>query len=110
MKKVYNGGFVPQFSVSMLKEIIALVGDYVPETRKYKPKLSEKYMKNRNMKSFSKETLNFFFTKFWASYILDLAKPDTVLLNSIRLFDAIFWITKHKETLKSHVVKLVKGA
>ena len=56
MKKVYHDGFVPQFSVSMLKEIIALVGDYVPETRKYKPKLSEKYMKNRNMKSFSKET------------------------------------------------------
>ena len=29
------------------------------------------------MKSFSKETLNFFFRKFWASYILDLGKTKT---------------------------------
>ena len=33
MNKVYNGGFSPQLSVSMLKETIALVGDYVYETR-----------------------------------------------------------------------------
>ena len=25
MNKVYNGGFVPEFSLSMLKEIVALV-------------------------------------------------------------------------------------
>ena len=34
MNKVYNGGFAPEFSVSMLKEVIALVRDYVSEMRK----------------------------------------------------------------------------
>ena len=34
MKKVYIGGFAPEFSVSMSKETIALVRDYVSETRK----------------------------------------------------------------------------
>ena len=34
MKKFYNGGFAPGFSVSMLEETIALVRDYVSETRK----------------------------------------------------------------------------
>ena len=34
MNEFYNGGFSPEFSVSMLKEIIALVQDYVSETRK----------------------------------------------------------------------------
>ena len=29
MNKVHNGGFSPEFSVSMLKEIIAMVWDYV---------------------------------------------------------------------------------
>ena len=29
IKEIYNGGFSPEFSVSMLKEIIALVWDYV---------------------------------------------------------------------------------
>ena len=29
MNKVYNGGFSPELSVSMLKETIALVWDYV---------------------------------------------------------------------------------
>ena len=43
MNEVYNGGFTPEFSVSMLKKIIALVWDYVSETRKYKAKLAEKY-------------------------------------------------------------------
>ena len=33
MKEVYNGGFAPKFSVSILKETIALVWDYVSETR-----------------------------------------------------------------------------
>ena len=32
MNEVYNGGFAPEFSVSMLKETIALVRDYVSET------------------------------------------------------------------------------
>ena len=34
MSKVYNSGFTPKFSVSMLKEIIVLVSDYVYETWK----------------------------------------------------------------------------
>ena len=34
MNEVYNGGFAPEFNVSMLKETIVLVGDYVSETRK----------------------------------------------------------------------------
>ena len=29
MNEVYNGGFAPEFSVSMLKETIALIRDYV---------------------------------------------------------------------------------
>ena len=33
-KEVYNGGFVPEFKVSMSKEIVPLVLDYVCETRK----------------------------------------------------------------------------
>ena len=37
------------------------------------------YMWKRNMESFSNETLNFFFRKFWASYILDLAKTVRAL-------------------------------
>ena len=46
MNELYNGGCVPQFSVSKLKETIALVRDYVYETRKEKTKLAEKYMQN----------------------------------------------------------------
>ena len=34
MNEVYNGGFAPEFSVSMLKETIVLVQDYVSENRK----------------------------------------------------------------------------
>ena len=34
MNKVYNDGFLPEFSVSIIKEIIALVWEYVYETRK----------------------------------------------------------------------------
>ena len=34
MKQFYNGGFAPEFSVSVLKKTIALVQDYVSETRK----------------------------------------------------------------------------
>ena len=44
MNEVYNGGFAPEFSVSMKKETIALVRDYVSETKKEKAKLAEKYM------------------------------------------------------------------
>ena len=34
MNEIYDGGFVPEFSVLMLKESMALVRDYVSETRK----------------------------------------------------------------------------
>ena len=34
MNEFYNGGFAPEFCVSVLKETIALVRDYVSETRK----------------------------------------------------------------------------
>ena len=34
MNDVDNGGFLPEFRVSMLKEIIALVCEYAYETRK----------------------------------------------------------------------------
>ena len=48
MNEVYNGGFVPHYSVSMLKEIIALVRDYVSEIRKLKSKTSGKiYVKTK---------------------------------------------------------------
>ena len=36
-------------------------------------------MGERNMNSFSNETLNFFFRKFWASYILYIAKTIRAL-------------------------------
>ena len=32
MNEFFNGGFAPNFSFSMLKEIIAIVRDYVSET------------------------------------------------------------------------------
>ena len=34
MNEVYNGKFVPEFSVSMLKETISLVRDYAYKTGK----------------------------------------------------------------------------
>ena len=34
MSEVYNGGFAPEFIVSILKESIALVSDYLSKTRK----------------------------------------------------------------------------
>ena len=34
MNEIYDGGFAPEFSVLMLKESMALVRDYVSETRK----------------------------------------------------------------------------
>ena len=49
MNEVCNGGFLPEFSVWMLKEIIALVWEYVYETKKWKAKLAEKYMWNWNI-------------------------------------------------------------
>ena len=46
----------------------------VKDVLKKKKEMKTKYMKTKYEKSFSNETLNFFFRKFWASYILDLAK------------------------------------
>ena len=79
MSKFYKGRFAPEFSVSMLKEFLTLVRDYVYDTRKYEAKLAEKYIWNRNMKSFSNETQNFFFRKFCFFYIWDLAKTVSAL-------------------------------
>ena len=64
--------------ISMSKETIALFWDCVSNTRKLKAKVAGKYLWKRNLKSFSNET-NFFFRKFWASYILDLAKTVRAL-------------------------------
>ena len=44
MNKFYNGGFAPGMSVSMLKESIALVRDYVSKTRKSIAKPVEKHI------------------------------------------------------------------
>ena len=59
MKEFYNGGFAPEFSVSMLKETIAQVRDYVSATKEKEGKLAGRYIPKRNMKSFSNETLTF---------------------------------------------------
>ena len=67
MNEVYNGGFSPEFSVSMFKEIFPLVLDYVQEIKEWKAKLVEKYKWTENMNSFFNKTLNFLFRKFWAS-------------------------------------------
>ena len=48
MNEFYNCGFAQV--VSMLKETIALVRDYVSETKEWKAKLSEKHIWKRNMK------------------------------------------------------------
>ena len=48
--------------------------------RNKKQKLAEKYRWNLNIKSFSNETLNFFFGKFCSSYLLHLFKTLWVLL------------------------------
>ena len=42
MNKVYNGRFASEFSVSMLKETIMLVKDYVSETLSNKNVLKKK--------------------------------------------------------------------
>ena len=42
--EIYNGGFAPEFSISMLKEIITLVRENVYENSKQKAKLEKKYM------------------------------------------------------------------
>ena len=62
----YNGGFGPEFSVSVLKETFALVRDCVSQTRKEKANLAEKYIWKRNTKSFSNETLNLYVRHFKA--------------------------------------------
>ena len=50
MNEVYNGGLALEFNVSVLKKIIALVGDYVSETWEKKAKIPGKYRWNRNMR------------------------------------------------------------
>ena len=64
MNEFYNGGFSSELSVSVWKEIMALVQDYVSETRKQEAKLAEKYIWKGNMKSFSEETLYIYIREF----------------------------------------------
>ena len=44
MNEFYNGRFLSEFSISMLKQIVVLVLDYISETRKQEAKLAEKYI------------------------------------------------------------------
>ena len=67
MNEVYNGGFAPAFSVSVLKEFISLVRSYLYKTRKWKAKLAEKYMWIRSTKSFS---------NFWVSFDLQQERQN----------------------------------
>ena len=67
-------GNCPRVSSFNVKETTALVRVYVSQIRKWNSKLAEKCIWKRNKKSFSNETLNFFFRKFWVSYIIDVAK------------------------------------
>ena len=55
--EVHNDGFAPEIKDLMLKETIALVRDYIYETRKEKVKQTKKYMWNCDMNYFSIETL-----------------------------------------------------
>ena len=48
MNEFYNGVFASEFSVSMLKETIALVWDYVFERGEWKARLVEKYIVEKN--------------------------------------------------------------
>ena len=97
MNKFYNGGFAPGISVSMLKESIALVQDYVSKTRKSIAKPVERHIWKLNMKSFSNEKLNLFFRKFCCSYVLDL--PKTVRAPWILLKELSRNSFKHLRTM-----------
>ena len=55
------------------------------------------------MKYFSNEILNFFFRKFWASYILDLAKTVLALRILLQKLAGNF-ITKELSALENHVL------
>ena len=44
MYEFYNSGFSPEYSVSVLKDIIVVVRNYVSETRKSEAKLAENYI------------------------------------------------------------------
>ena len=55
------------------------------------------------MKSFSNETLNFFFGKFWVSCILDLAKTILALRILPQKFTRNF-IIKELRALENHIL------
>ena len=61
------------------------------------------YIYKWNMKSFSNETLNFFFRKFCLSYILDLAKTVWALRILSQEFSRNF-VKKELWALESHVL------
>ena len=64
--------------------------------------ISDKDMWNWDMKSFSNETLNLFFKKLWASYILDLAKTVWALRILSQKFSRNFGM-KELWALENHV-------
>ena len=89
MNEFYYVRFGAELSVLMLERTIVLALDYISETRKWKAQLLGTFLWKRNMKSLSNETLNIFFRKFWACYILDFVKTVWVL----RILSQIF--TRH---------------
>ena len=68
-----------------------------------KSKTNGKYILKRNMKSFSNETLNFFFRKFCFSYFLDLAKTVWALRILSQKFTRNF-VIKELWALENHVL------
>ena len=75
--------------ISIYLSIYLSIYPSIYKTRK--KKLAKKYIWKQNMKSFSNETLNLFFRKFWRFYVLDPAKTvlalRILLEKSIRNFE-----------------------
>ena len=63
LNEVSNDRFVPEFNVSILKETIALVQDYVSETRKWKTKLAGKKNVKTKYEIFLQWNTKFFLQK-----------------------------------------------
>ena len=67
------GIFILNKLCNIWNDEIKCIWNYVSEMRKEKAKVAKKYLWKQNLKSFSNETLDFFFRRFCFSYILDLA-------------------------------------
>ena len=97
MNQVYNGGYAPEFSVSVLKEtIMVLFWDYVSEIRKWKAKLVGKYMQKWNMKSL----LKCFFLPQKVSWLLHFASLQncTISVNLVAEIHEKLWNQKALST------------